>query len=94
MRSDVKHLSPCGYQSLYYCRMNRESCPKIWDVCPYHHKPKTLINKTCRDHEDAAVIYDEQVYVKGCPLCELERENTNLRIEINAFNFKLGAPPR
>lgn len=48
MRSDVKHLSPCGYQSLYYCHTYREACPKIWDVCPYHHKPKTL-HKTCRD---------------------------------------------
>lgn len=92
MRSDVKHLSPCGYESLCYCQTHRESCPKIWDVCPYH-KSKTPVDKICRNHDHIKVVYKQKV-VKGCPLCELERENINLRIKINAFNFKLGGPVR
>ena len=96
MRSDVKHLSKCGYNSLYYCQTHRGwSCPQIWSECAYKRKrKKTLVNKTCRDHEDAVVIYDEKVYEKGCPLCELEKESKNLHIKINSFNFKLGDPPR
>lgn len=96
MRSDVKHISKCGYNSLYYCQTHRVwSCPQIWSECAYKRKcKKKTTNKTCKDHEDATVIYDEKVYVEGCPLCELERVNTNLHTEINAFNFKLGAPLR
>lgn len=95
MRSDVKHISKCGYNSLYYCRTHREwSCPQIWSECAYKRKCKTRSNKICRDHNHATVMYDEKVYTNGCPLCRLAEENTNLRIRINGFTFNLGAPPR
>lgn len=45
MRSDVKHISKCGYNSLYYCQTHRAwSCPQIWSECAYKRKrKKTLV---------------------------------------------------
>ncbi len=40
MRSDVEHLAKCGKESLYYCRMSRDICPKFHPNCTF--KPKTL----------------------------------------------------
>ena len=35
MRSDVKHLAPCGKESRYFCRFQKTSCPKHWPGCKY-----------------------------------------------------------
>lgn len=41
MRSDVKYLAKCGKQSLYFCRTQKETCPKLWDGCIYALKTLT-----------------------------------------------------
>ncbi len=41
MRSDVKHLAPCGKESRYSCNKGSSHCSKHWPGCKYKLKTVT-----------------------------------------------------
>ena len=51
MRSDVKHLSKCGKESLYFCRTYKDShCSKHYEGCPYRVRTITDKHRKNRIH--------------------------------------------
>ncbi len=46
MRSDVKHLAPCGKESRYSCNKGSSHCSKHWPGCKYKiHTLKNIHDK-------------------------------------------------